>query len=402
MIDTREELVNALNEAAELEHTLLVQYLFAAFSLKRNLDESLTELQQAKIMEWETVILGIARQEMAHLGTVCNLLSSIGAAPNFSRPNFPQKATKYYPIISDFKLSRFSIETLYRFICFELPQGVEPPKYDLLKNVLTTENLEMFRAPDPLEYNRVGNLYSQISDAFNKIPESELFIGENTDQDTDDWNNRFKIYFVKDKSSAQKAIDEIVKEGEGIQDNRENSHYDRFLKMWAEVNKISFDPSRNVVENPATRIHRDSDNTFEINIILKEDTLKVAELFSSLYNTMILMLIQYYSYSGETKEERTVLRDTLRNMMSAVIRPLAEILTQLPFSNDPTDLRRAGPSFEIYDQLRLSPNKGNRWIILTERFYSDVEEAKKLLAIHPRIAFVAQNIEWLATRFDNK
>ena len=35
MIDTREELVNALSDAAELEHGLLAQYFFAAFSLKK-------------------------------------------------------------------------------------------------------------------------------------------------------------------------------------------------------------------------------------------------------------------------------------------------------------------------------------------------------------------------------
>ena len=39
MIDTREELINALSEAAELEHGLMVQYLFAAFSIKRGTDE---------------------------------------------------------------------------------------------------------------------------------------------------------------------------------------------------------------------------------------------------------------------------------------------------------------------------------------------------------------------------
>ena len=35
MIDTREKLIDAPTEAAEIEHGLLLQYLFAAFSFKR-------------------------------------------------------------------------------------------------------------------------------------------------------------------------------------------------------------------------------------------------------------------------------------------------------------------------------------------------------------------------------
>src|SRR5215216_2650989 len=95
MIDTRAELVNALYEAAELEHGLLLQYLYAALSLKKRLDEGITGAQQELIRKWEGQILLVAREEMAHLGTVCNLLSAVGAPPRLSRPNFPQP--EYYP-----------------------------------------------------------------------------------------------------------------------------------------------------------------------------------------------------------------------------------------------------------------------------------------------------------------
>ena len=91
MIDTREELVNALSEAAELEHGLLVQYLFAAFSMKRKVDEGITSIQQALMVDWEGAILRVAHEEMYHLASVCNLLSAIGGAPQFGRPNFPSR-----------------------------------------------------------------------------------------------------------------------------------------------------------------------------------------------------------------------------------------------------------------------------------------------------------------------
>jgi hypothetical protein len=125
LIDTREELTYALHEAAELEHGLPIQYLFAGLSLKKRLDEGISGEQQEIIRKWEEQILTVAREEMVHLGLVCNMLSAIGAAPHFSRPNFPQEATKYYPF--SFTLSRFSDEILYRFIRFELPKGEKPP-----------------------------------------------------------------------------------------------------------------------------------------------------------------------------------------------------------------------------------------------------------------------------------
>src|SRR5829696_6698215 len=84
-IDTREELINALIEAAELEHGLLIQYLFAAYSLKRRPSEGISVEQVEQVREWGGAILGVARQEMAHLGTVCNLLTAIGGSPRFGR-----------------------------------------------------------------------------------------------------------------------------------------------------------------------------------------------------------------------------------------------------------------------------------------------------------------------------
>jgi rubrerythrin len=92
VIETREDLIRALQEASEIEQGLMIQYLFGAFSLKRSERENLTPGQGALVRDWKARILGVAQEEMGHLGTVCNLLSAIGAPPHFSRPNFP-KAT---------------------------------------------------------------------------------------------------------------------------------------------------------------------------------------------------------------------------------------------------------------------------------------------------------------------
>lgn len=374
MIDTREELVNALTEAAELEHGLLVQYMFAAFSMKRRTDEGITPVQQALLVDWERAILSVAHEEMTHLGTVCNLLSAIGAAPQFSRPSFPQPAQEYYPF--DFQLERFNDSSLYRFIVFELPEDEEapsPPEHDSLFETM------MLAAPDPLVYNHVGELYRQIADGFANIREAELFIGPKPLQD-DDWARGFAIPRVVDLISARAAIQVIIEEGEGATETREGSHYDKFLKtreaLRLEREKDQdFDPARPVVLNPQTREHRDAAGN--VTLIENELTREVGELFNDVYSTMLLMLIQYYGYGGESNSQRKALRDSSRRMMSAIVRPVAEVLTELPISSDPTD-GNAGPGFEIYSGLRLAPDRNNRWTVLRERLVQNAAQAKQL------------------------
>ena len=96
VIEDREELIYMLSEAASLEHMIMCQYLFAAFSVKRDVSEGITETQLEALGRWERQVSLVATQEMLHLTLVNNLLSSIGSIPFFGRPNFPQHA-RYYP-----------------------------------------------------------------------------------------------------------------------------------------------------------------------------------------------------------------------------------------------------------------------------------------------------------------
>ena len=70
MIDTRQEIIYALNEAAEIEHGFMIQYIFAAMSMKKYINEKITGEQQELIRKWESDILSVAREEMTHLGTM--------------------------------------------------------------------------------------------------------------------------------------------------------------------------------------------------------------------------------------------------------------------------------------------------------------------------------------------
>ena len=120
-IDSRRDLIYALSEAAAIEHALLCQYLFAGYSIRRSPAADVPATRLKDLQSWAGTVLLVAREEMEHLGTVCNLLASIGAAPNFRRPNFPQP-TRYFGEIAAFSLERFSFDTVRRFAEFEKPE----------------------------------------------------------------------------------------------------------------------------------------------------------------------------------------------------------------------------------------------------------------------------------------
>jgi len=86
---TREQLIHALYEAAELEHNLMCTYLYAAFSLKDGEAEGLSDDEAAAVKRWRRAIIDIAVEEMSHRTAVWNITSAIGGSPRFGRGNFP-------------------------------------------------------------------------------------------------------------------------------------------------------------------------------------------------------------------------------------------------------------------------------------------------------------------------
>jgi hypothetical protein len=283
-IKIREDLIDALYEAAELEHSLCCLYLFAAFSLKRHPDEgNVTWAQIEKMREWEISIFRIARQEMEHLGYVCNLLTAIGGAPHLRRPNFP---TNYYDAKITFALAPFSIETLTNFVRYERPENPENPLNR--DSGLRTK------------YGTIGELYHKIERGFEDLDNREepLFIGppsaQIVSQDFPGFYHRPTAYQIEinkvvDRMSAKKAIDQIVTEGEGSpgSDNK-NSHYQIFKNILKELDlelnaDKQFQPARPVAIDPV--VSPDS-------IITHPATIAAMNLFDAAYEVMLMLLIR--------------------------------------------------------------------------------------------------------------
>src|SRR5438132_669781 len=121
-VTTREELIYLLSRAAELEHGLACIYLFAAYSLKNDVSEGgMTDEQAEMVRGWRRFLCSVAVEEMGHLAQVSNLLTAIGGAPHFRRPNFPLPPSEF-PFGIRLSLEPFSQETIERFVCYEMPE----------------------------------------------------------------------------------------------------------------------------------------------------------------------------------------------------------------------------------------------------------------------------------------
>ncbi|MBT8218881.1 MAG: ferritin-like protein, partial [Bacteroidia bacterium] len=132
------ELYGYLKEASELEHLLAMQYLYAAFSLKKypeefddypNADPKINEKRIAQlevIRRWEAEILYVSRQEMEHLNLVQNLMVILGMPPYLFRPNFPVPATNSV-VGKPINLMPFDQHAIEIFRYWEKPDSIVLP-----------------------------------------------------------------------------------------------------------------------------------------------------------------------------------------------------------------------------------------------------------------------------------
>ena len=84
----RDYAIFLLRIAAEVEHSLMAQYLFAAYTLG---GPDVPGDVEDDVRAWQETILGIAKEEMGHLITVQNLLTVLGAARAVRPGRLPER-----------------------------------------------------------------------------------------------------------------------------------------------------------------------------------------------------------------------------------------------------------------------------------------------------------------------
>jgi ferritin-like protein len=180
VVANREHLWWLLAEAAQLEHMIMCQYLFAEFSLKS--DDELAADQIDVVDRWRKTLRGIAVEEMLHLALVANLMAAIGAAPTFGRPNFPRRSG-YFPPNVQLDLLPFGEQALLHFLYLERPERME--RQDAEGFVPMAPPLEPLDAGEAMPYGQefatVGHLYRGIERGLatlaDRLGERALFVG---------------------------------------------------------------------------------------------------------------------------------------------------------------------------------------------------------------------------------
>jgi len=372
-VDTREELVYLLGQACEIEHGLMCEYLYAQFSLKRGLDEGLTEGQLARVQAWEKALIGVIKQEMLHLALANNILTAIGAAPHFERPNFPI-LSRWYPPGVQIALVPFGERALRHFIYLERPEGMT---LDDAAGFAATQHAQPLTAGDGLvavgeEWRTVGHLYRGIEAGLANLSarygEDAVFIGPARAQAVTDIFEWPELLAVTDLASAGQAIETIVEQGEGARGDWIKSHFGIFVGILEDLlTEQAVDPAFNParpVEPAFVRLPPD----VEAGTLIEDPaTAQVADLANALYEVTLQVLSRYYVHHGETAAEFDILARTAKHLMNWVMRELGPVLTALPVGPSHPG-RTAGLTFDIArPAVFLLPHQDAAWKIIKER-----------------------------------
>jgi len=238
----KEAAIFLLQLAAQVEHALMVQYLYAAASVFGSVDGN--ENPWNKIMS-------VAVQEMGHLVSVQNLLLAIGgpAAFHFGRDTI-RATSKHNPL--PMTLEPVSEATLARFVVAEMPAEIN----DVALKVRVDKLIEL----SGLRPHRVGAIYAKLFWLFqpddnpmpplnlSPAPELGLHAGmhlkpsdfvapaiiEEYEALRHDWLRGsvegFILDRVTDSASALNLISDISEQGEGLGEAKD-SHFFEFLEL---------------------------------------------------------------------------------------------------------------------------------------------------------------------------
>jgi hypothetical protein len=374
-IRNRDGLIYTLGKAAELEHLVVCQYLFAAFSLKRDASEGLTAQQIALTGGWYRELMHIAEQEMLHLALVQNLLTAVGAGPHLGRPNFPVPP-RAFPARIQILLMPFGEASLRHFAFLERPEGHAIEDAEELAAIEEATPLPDIEAdaigPIAADFQTISHLYRSLEDALAWLvvqnSEEWLFIGPPRAQARGDVFRFPELVPVTDLASARRAIDTIVEQGEGARGEWKKAHFGRILAMLdgflaAKAADPTFDPTRPVL---AARV-RPLEDGRPFPLISASFTVRCMDLLNAVYEVTLLLLARFFAHGEETDDQLATLADVAVTLMEEALAPIGRMVATLPIGDDHPGMT-AGPTFETFYAIDyLIPHKQAAWKLMAER-----------------------------------
>jgi hypothetical protein len=354
-----EKAATLLRVAAQVEHALMVQYLYAGYSCAPTQRE----------------IANVAIEEMSHLMTVQNLLRCIGEEPHLHRQvdDAPVPGEeRLFPF--DFRLEPVSHLSLAKYVVAEspaaVPEGVDPA---VLARIVA---LATGAAQEPV--NRVGTLYALLGAVFGSpqlllelaatgdpwyvtvhqlaaeaapfyggrdalhLPDSAFDPASASNQASDrDWDrsrehsiDEFRVHVITSRRAALDALRDIGLQGEGPSPVvAEAAHFRRFYDLFIRffgADGSGTGPPPQVMDVPAgSRIVLDASGSGE-NVISHPTTLRWARLADLRYAVLLGALERYLLAPAE---DRAFLRGWCFAEMFALGK-LADLLRRMPRGAD--------------------------------------------------------------------
>ena len=388
-----------LRAAAEIEHGLLVQYLYAMYSIS----------PPPVPGSWLGTIRGIALQEMDHLATVENMLVALKInhfETYFDRANLPipKEHQAFYPYA--FRLEPFTADSLSKYVSVEspLPESVQDAA---LRAELLTVIQRAETATGMQTFGHVGNLYAYLywlflpsddhagpwqgfpadwfrrykpgyhltaDDYFSdtaRLDQIQIFFNEVQANDgnaanypdNDDGSHRF-VFEVKNADDFLRAVAQIAIQGEGTE-MAMDSHFLEFLSVYRQVTMFTPPSGGSIHRAVPTDPHLRPDAAMPDGLIVN----KVTRLWARLCNTRYLMLLQELPLAmtfnrldaTEDASRGVLINAAIRAEMKSGIQYFGTKLMTLRRDTDPGDL--AGPPFELPVEALPASTEG-RWRLL--------------------------------------
>src|SRR5512133_2008152 len=373
VVEDRKELTYLLCQAAELEHAVMCEYLYAAFSLKSTAGPGLRDDQLEVVERWRRLLLDIAGEEMLHWAVVQNLLTAVGSAPYVSRPHMPHQAKGYPPGVQ-FRLLPFGEAALQHFVYFERPEGVDRADaegFDPAGPPLLPMRPEEI-VPRGQDFATQGHLYRSVESGFahlaDKLGEGRLFIGpafQQADETAFGWPD---LGPITDLEGANRALERIVEQGEGATGNWATAHYGRFLDMLDDYLAMrkedpGFEPAHPVLAAGMRGVEGIEPDVY----ITDPTTGGGSDLFNAVYELLLQMIARYFAFGHETPQPRQILANAAVGLMFRAIKPLGLMLARLPVVAEHPDAT-AGANLQLpYRASCLLPHRRAAWLRNAER-----------------------------------
>lgn len=374
-LTARDEALFLLHLAAEIEHSLLIQYLYAAYSLPSD--------AAANILNWRDSIKRIATQEMGHLITVQNLLLSLGGAITMDREEFPYRSD-FYPF--PFCLEPLTRDSLAKYVSAEAPMPeIIATLPEAIKTIAIEAQVRAQRIDGVGEINRVGALYAkigklirdQLTDADFQLHTVNTFQARPDDLGGEGPTSptpmaSIPVWPIDSASRAAEAIDLIADQGEGTTSCDAESHFIQFLEIYREFPETNpryglvdpdCAPSLPVPTNP----HTSPVAAVQVDLGAINDPLALQiALYSNLRYRLILDLLGHFLITDRSvfANCKSYLAAWALGSMST-LPALYDCLTELPSQSPPVYVERkrvcGSTPFEMPFSLAVSPDRVSRW-----------------------------------------